>query len=135
MHANTVKCTLCKWEIIKRYSGVRGNLSSAVDGFRYKPSVGTIQEAGLAKYLVMDGETYGSVKSFCNLGDTLDGDGGADRAATARIKSRWMDFQEMMPFLASNDPEPHARKERSSVCQSCQKQHEMRQGSYWLMLG
>ena len=47
----------------------------------------TNQEADLAK--VMDRETYGSVKSFCNLGDTLDGDGGADLAATARIREGW----------------------------------------------
>ena len=32
---------------------------------------------------MMDGEAYGSVKNFCNLGDNLDGDGGADIAATA----------------------------------------------------
>ena len=28
-----------------------------------------------------------SVKSFCYLGDSLDGDGGADLAATTRIKN------------------------------------------------
>ena len=38
------------------------------------------------------GEAYGCVKSFCYLGDTLDGDGGADRAATARIRNGWMKF-------------------------------------------
>ena len=32
----------------------------------------------------MDGETYGCVKIFCYLGDTLDG---ADFAATARIRN------------------------------------------------
>ena len=56
-------------------SVVHGNLSLVVDGFRCKQCDGTIQEADLVKDLVMDGETYGSVKSFCNLGDTLDGDG------------------------------------------------------------
>ena len=34
MQANTVKCTVCKRWIHKRYSGVRGNLSLVVDGFR-----------------------------------------------------------------------------------------------------
>ena len=34
---------------------------------------------------MVDGETNGCVKSFSYLGDTLDGDGGADFAATARI--------------------------------------------------
>ena len=35
----------------------------------------------------MDGETYGCVKSFCYLLDTLDGDGGADLATTGRIRN------------------------------------------------
>ena len=35
----------------------------------------------------MNGETYGYVKSICYAGDTLDGDGEADLAATARIRN------------------------------------------------
>ena len=58
-----------------------------VDGFKCKRCDGTIQEADLPTDLVMDGETYGSVKSFCNLGDSLDGDDVADLAATARIRN------------------------------------------------
>ena len=66
---------------------------------------------------MVDGETYEWVKSFCYLGDTLDGDGGVDLAATARIRNGWMKFRELLPFLTSRD-------ERSSVCQLCQKQHD-----------
>ena len=51
------KCTLCKRWIHKQYSGVRGNLSLVVDGSMWKRCDGTI----LAKDLVMDRETYGSV--------------------------------------------------------------------------
>ena len=58
MQANT-KCTVCKRWIHKRYSGVRGNLSVVVFGFRCKRCDCTIEAD-----LVMDGETYGSVKSF-----------------------------------------------------------------------
>ena len=36
VQANTVKCALCKRWIHKQYSGVRGNLSLVVDGFRCK---------------------------------------------------------------------------------------------------
>ena len=36
---------------------------------------------------MVDRETYGYVKSFCYQGDALDGDGGADFAATARIRN------------------------------------------------
>ena len=52
----------------------------------------------------MDGETYGTVNTFFNLGDTLDGDGGADLAATARIRNGWMKFREIMPFLTYRAP-------------------------------
>ena len=61
--------------------------------------------------LVVDGETYGCVKSFCYLGQTLDGDSGADLAATAKIRS--LDIQSHTP----------TRDKRSSVCQLCQKQY------------
>ena len=36
-------------------------MSLVVDGRRCKRCDGTIQEADLAKYIVMDGDTYGSV--------------------------------------------------------------------------
>ena len=47
---------------------------------------------------MVDGETYGCVKCFCYLEDTL---GGADLAATARIRNGWMKFRELFPFLTS----------------------------------
>ena len=39
----------------------------------------------------MNEETYGCVNSVCYLGDT--GDGGADLAATSRIRNGWMKIQ------------------------------------------
>ena len=67
MQINSVPCTLCiKW-IHKRCSGVRGDLSRVPDGFRCRRCDGEIQEAGLAEDLMVEGETYGCVKSFCYL--------------------------------------------------------------------
>ena len=51
--------------------------------------------------LMVDGEIYECVKSFCYLGDTLDG---ADLAATARNRNGWMKFRELLPFLTSRAP-------------------------------
>ena len=83
MQANSVQCTVCiKW-IHKRCSGVRGDLLKVADGFRCKRCAGTIQE---------------------DLGDTLDGDGGVDLAATARIINEWMKIRELFPFLTSRAP-------------------------------
>ena len=78
---------------------MRGDLSRVAEGFRCRRCDGTIQEADLAEDLMVDGETYA-----CYLGDTLDGDGGADLAATARIRNGWMKFRELLPFLTSRGP-------------------------------
>ena len=61
---------------------VDNNLSQVDDSFMCRRCDGTIQEVDLAEDLMVDGEMYEYVKSFCYLGDTLDGDGGADLAAT-----------------------------------------------------
>ena len=95
--------------------GVCGDLSRVADGFRCRRCDGTIQKA---EDLMVDGETYECVKTFCYLGDTIDGDGGADLAVTARIRNGWMKFRKLLPFLKSRD-------ERSSECQLCQKQHDL----------
>ena len=72
VQANSVICTVCTHWIHKWCSG---DLSLVVDRFRCNRCDGTIQKADLAEDLVVDGETYGCVKSFYYLGDTLDGDG------------------------------------------------------------
>ena len=46
------------------------DLSRLAEGFRDRRCDGTIQEADLAEDLMVGGETYGCVKSFCYLGDT-----------------------------------------------------------------
>ena len=51
--------------------------------------MGKFQEVDLAENLMVDEKTYGCIKSFCYLGDTLDGDGVADVAAEMQI-IRWM---------------------------------------------
>ena len=66
---------------------MHGDLSWVANGFRCRRCDGTIQEADLADDLMVEGETYGCVKRFCYLGDTLDGNGRADLGATARIRN------------------------------------------------
>ena len=123
VQANSVQCTVCKKWIHKQCSGVRADLSRVANGFRCRRCDGTIQEVHLAEDLMVVGETHDCVKSFCYLGDTLDGDGGADLAATTRIRNGWMKFRELFPFLTSRAPP--IGDERSSVCQLCQKQHNL----------
>ena len=75
VQVNSVQCTVCKKLIHKRCSGVRSDLSGVADDFRYWQCDRTILEV---EGLMVDGEMYACVKNFCYLGDTLDGDGGAD---------------------------------------------------------
>ena len=70
----------------------------------------------LADDLMVDGETYECSKSFFYLGDTLDGDGGADLAATARIRNGWMKFREVLPFLTSRAPPLEMKAQVYSSC-------------------
>ena len=51
----------------------------------------------------------------CYLGDTLDGSGRADLAVTARIRNRWMNFRELLPFLASRSSSHLVMKGRVCV--------------------
>ena len=74
----------------------------------------TIQEADLAEDLMVGGETYGCVKRVCYLGDSLDGDGGAGLATTARIINGRMKFREL--FSISDIQSSPVGDERSSVC-------------------
>ena len=43
-------------------------------------------------------------KELCYMGNTLDGDGGTDHPATARIRNGWMKFRELFTFLTSRAP-------------------------------
>ena len=79
---------------------MHGDLSRIANGFRYWGCDGTIQEAALGDGLMVKGGSYGFVKSFYYLGDTLDGNG-ADLAATSRIRNGLMKFRELLPFLIS----------------------------------
>ena len=51
----------------QRCSGVRGDLSRVAERVRCRRCDGTIQEVDLAEDLMVDGETYECVKSFCYL--------------------------------------------------------------------
>ena len=79
---------------------MRGDLSRVADGFMCRRCNATIQEVDLAEDLMVDGETYECVKSFCYLGDTLDG-----AEYDARIRNDWMMFRELLTFLTSRAPQ------------------------------
>ena len=94
---------------------MHGYLSRVSNGFRCRRCDGTIQEAALGEDLMVEGETYGCVNSFCYLGDTLDGNG-ADLAATSRIRTGWIKFRELLPFLTSRAPRLEMKAQVYASC-------------------
>ena len=78
-----------------------GNLSRVTDGFMCRRCDGTIQKADLSEGLMVDGVIYGCVKSFCYLGDTLDGDGGAghERSSVCYLCQKQHDLWKTRPLL------------------------------------
>ena len=115
MQATTGQCTVCKQLIHKRRSGVHGDLSRVDNGFMCRTYDGTSQEA----HLVSGWRDIWMCKEFSYLGDTLDGNGRADLAATPRIRNGWMKFRGRFPFLTSRAPPLE-----SGVGQLRQKQHD-----------
>ena len=97
---------------------MHGDLSRVANGFRCRRCGGTIQEAALVEDLMVEGETYGCVKSFCYIGDILDGNG-VVLVVIVRIRNGWMKFSWCFPFLTFRAPPLE-----SSVCQLRQKQHD-----------
>ena len=53
---------------------------------------------------MLNGDIWMCKELFLYMGDTLDGDGGTDLAAIARIIHGWMKFRELLPFLTSRVP-------------------------------
>ena len=106
----------CGKGVLFRCSGVCGDFSLVVYGLMCKRCNSTIQDAELAEDLVVDGERYGCVKNVCYLGDTLDVDGGANFAATARIRNGWMKFRTFLPFLTSRVPQLELKRRVYASC-------------------
>ena len=97
---------LCSLHSVKKWihKWCSGDLSWVADGFSCRRCDGIIHGVDLAEDKMVYGEMYECVKSFCYLGDTLDGDGGAYLAVTPRIRNGWMKFRELLPFLTSRAP-------------------------------
>ena len=100
------------------------DLSRVANGFRCRRCDGTIQEAALDEDLMVEEETCGCVKSFCYLGDSLDGNG-ADLAATSRIRNGWIQFRELLTFLTSRA----YRREMKAQVYACCVRSSMTYGS------
>ena len=118
VQANSIQCKGCQKWVHRRCSGVKGSLLAACDTFQCKRCRGEVPQAGPAEQegLVVDGEAYEAVDSFCYLGDMLNADGGVDLAVTTRVRGGWRKFRELMPFLTSKAPSLRMKGQVYSAC-------------------
>ena len=122
VQANSLQCTACERWVHRRCSGVKGRLEAASVTFQCKRCRGDVPQADPSDQegLVVEGETYEVVTSFCYLGDMLNADGGVDLAVNARVRSGWRKFRELMPFLTSKAPPLKMKGQVYSACvRSC----------------
>ena len=116
--ANSIKCTTCNMWIHKRCSGIRGSLSRATSDFVCKSCSGHLAQPRVQDMedLMIEGERFENVQSFCYLGDTLSADGGADLAVSTRIRCGWKKFHDLAPFLTSRAPSLRVKSQVSVAC-------------------
>ena len=63
-----------------------------------------------------EGAHIETVSDFCYLGDVTGNTGGCADAVTARIKSSWKSFRELLPLLTNRAISPHHRGDVFSAC-------------------
>jgi hypothetical protein len=100
---NSIQCTKCyKW-VHKICSGVRGSLTNAITIFECKVCAEGDKDERIVELVLNDGVKFGEVKVFCYLGDMLNGEGGADSASVARVRSAWKKFRELGGMLTRKE--------------------------------
>lgn len=114
--ANSIKCNSCDIWVHKRCSGVRGSLSAAAQQFVCRKCEGQLPSTDVPEDLVVQGDKYDCVQSFCYLGDTLSAAGGSDVAVAARVRSGWRKFHELAPFLTSRAPNLKMKGQVYAAC-------------------
>jgi len=70
------------------------------------------------------------VQNFCYLGDMIGSSGGAEHAVTARIRSAWNRFRQLVGFLTTNDV---PLKMRGKVYELCVRSCMLYGSETWVM--
>ena len=95
---NSIKCHACGFWVHKRCSNIKGPLKPDTD-FKCKKCRGAVSNASIPDSVVINGEEIEKVSSFCYLGDFVGQCGGCFDATTARIRSAWKTFRDLLPIL------------------------------------
>ena len=125
---NSIYCNGCKLWVHKKCSGLQ-RLTPNPD-YRCARCMGNARRIdGRPQNEVQVGpEKLEMVASFCYLGDILSAGGGCEIAVTARVKTAWKKFRELLPVLTS----PHlSYKTRGHVYSSCVRSAMLHASETW----
>ena len=96
---NSIKCLACGFWVHKR-SNIKGPLKPDTD-FKCKKCRGEVSHVSIPDIepVVINGKEIKKVSSFCYLGDFVGQCGGCFDGTTARIRSAWKKFRDLLPIL------------------------------------
>ena len=97
---NSIKCHACGFWVYKRCSNIKCRLKPDTD-FKFKKCRGEASNPSIPDIgpVVINGEGIEKFSSFCYLGDFFGQRGGCFDATTARIRSPWKTFRDLLPIL------------------------------------
>ena len=96
---NSIKCLACGFWVHKRCSNIIGPLKPDND-FKCNKCRGEVSNASIPDIepVVINGEEIEKVSPFCYLSDFVGKRGGCFDAITARIRSAWKKFRDLLPI-------------------------------------
>ena len=97
---NSIKCLACGFWVHKCCSNIKGPLKPDTD-FKCKKCRGEVSNASIPDIepVVINGQEIKKVTCFCYLGDFVRQRCGYFDATTARIRSSWKKFRDLLPIL------------------------------------
>lgn len=99
--SNSIHCSHCNKWIHKLCTGIPGKLKADL-AYKCKRCSGDVLPGAAQPTNVFVGnERLEVVESFCYLGDVMGQAGGCYDAITARIRSAWKKFRELLPLLTN----------------------------------
>ena len=109
-------CGVCHW-IHKGCSGIKGKLKDLPEYTcrRCRNELPPSPAPDLND-IVHNGESLEVVPNFCYLGDVIGSTGGCYDAITARMRSAWKSFRELLPILTNRSISLHNRGHIFNVC-------------------
>ncbi|KAI8520792.1 hypothetical protein Bbelb_005460 [Branchiostoma belcheri] len=97
---NSIFCPHCQHWIHKKCTSIKGKLKEDPNFICRQCHSNSPSPVQPTQEVTVAGETFKVVPTFCYLGDMIGQSGGCTDAVTARIKSAWKSFHELLPILA-----------------------------------